>query len=76
MESNIIEVKIDKGVIIVKAVIKDEVGQVLQVIELNPKTFKTGSRGYHGYGKLSVNGSRYQANLMLVEIGSKKAKKS
>ena len=65
------EVKIYKGVIIVKALIKDGVGQVLQVIELNPKTFKTGSRGYHGYGKLSVNGSRYQANLMLVEIHSK-----
>ena len=65
------EVKIYKGVIIVKALIKDEVGQVLQVIELNPKTFKTGSRGYHGHGKLSVNGSRYQANLMLVEIHSK-----
>ena len=59
-----------------KAVIKDDLGQVLQVIELNSKTFKTGSRGYHGTGKLSVNGSKYQANLILVEIGSgKKGKK-
>ena len=58
-----------------KAIIRDDLGQVLQVIELNNKTFKTGSRGYHGHGKLSVNGSRYQANLILVEIGSKKGKK-
>ena len=56
----------------VKATIKDDLGQVLQVIELNNKTFKTGSRGYHGYGKVPVNGKRYQANLILVEIGSKK----
>ena len=55
-----------------KAVIKDDLGQVLQVIELNPKTFKTGSRGYHGHGKISANSNRYQANLILVEIGSKK----
>ena len=54
-----------------KAAIKDDLGQVLQVIDLAPKTFKTGSRGYHGHGKLSVNGNRYQANLILVEIGSK-----
>ena len=59
-----------------KATIKDDLGQVLQVFDLAPKTFKTGSRGYHGQGKLSANGSRYQANLLLVEIGSgKKGKK-
>ena len=59
-----------------KATIKDDLGQVLQVIELNSKTFKTGSRGYHGQGKLSVNSTRYQANLLLIEIGSgKKSKK-
>lgn len=59
-----------------KATIKDDLGQVLQVFDLAPKTFKTGSRGYHGQGKLSVNGSRYQVNLLLVEIGSgKKGKK-
>ena len=68
--------KIYKGVMIVKAIIKDDLGQVLQVFDLSAKTFKTGSRGYHGQGKLSVNGSRYQANLLLVEIGSgKKGKK-
>ncbi len=34
-----------------KAVVKDELGQVLQVFDLTPKTFRTGSRGYHGQGK-------------------------
>lgn len=57
-----------------KAIIKDDLGQVLQVIELNAKDFKTGSRGYHGHGKVPVNGKKYQANLLLVEIGSKKKK--
>ena len=57
-----------------KALIKDDLGQVLQVIELDAKDFKTGSRGYHGHGKVPVNGKRYQANLILVEIGSKKKK--
>ncbi len=51
-----------------------EAGQIIQVISLDPKNFKTGSRGFHGHGKLSFNGSRYQINLMLVEIGSKKKK--
>jgi len=63
-----------RGLINVKATIRDDLGQVLQVIELNSKTFKTGSRGYHGHGKVPVNGKRCQANFMLVEIGSKKKK--
>ena len=57
-----------------KVLIKDDLGQVLQVIELDAKDFKTGSRGYHGHGKVPVNGKRYQANLILVEIASKKKK--
>jgi len=61
-------------VVKVKATIKDDLGQVLQVIELEAKNFKTGSRGYHGHGKVPVNGKRYQANLLLIEIGSKKKK--
>lgn len=59
-----------------QAVIKDDAGQVLQVFQFDPKTFKTGSKGYHSQGKVGVNGKRYQANLMLIEIGSKpKSKK-
>ncbi len=42
---------------------------------LSPKTFSTGSRGYHGQGKIELpNGKRYQVNLLLTEIGSKPKK--
>lgn len=51
--------------------IKDDTGQVVGVINTAPKTFKTGSRGEYGNGKVSVDGRRYQASVMLVEIGSK-----
>ena len=37
--------------------------------------FKSGSRGYHGQGKLTATtGKRYQVNILLVEIGSKPKK--
>jgi len=58
-----------------EAVIRDNQGQIKQVISLEPKTFKTGSRGYHGNGKVNLNGGRYQVNFMLIEIGSKRKKK-
>lgn len=35
------------------------------------KPFSTGSKGYHGNGKLLINGVKFQANLTLVEVGSK-----
>lgn len=38
---------------------------------LNKKKFRSGSRGYHGFGKMQVGEKRYQVNLILVEIGSK-----
>lgn len=57
-----------------EAVIRDDQGQIRQIIGLSPKTFKTGSRGFYGNGKLAVNGKRYQGNMMLIEIGSKKKK--
>jgi len=63
-----------KGVLKVQAVIRGDQGQVLQVISLEPKNFKTGSRGFYGNGKIPINGKRYQGNMMLVEIGSKKKK--
>ena len=55
-----------------KAIIQD--GEILGVIELDPKTFKTGSKGYHGIGKIVIRGKKYQANFMLIEIGSKNKK--
>lgn len=38
---------------------------------LAKKDFKTGSRGYHGTGKMFAGGKKYQVNIQLVEIGSK-----
>jgi len=58
------------------AVVRDDMNQTLQVVDLQAKNFKTGSRGFYGNGKLSVNGKRYQVSCLLVEIGSgKKGKK-
>jgi hypothetical protein len=37
-----------------------------------PKEFKTGSRGFYGQGKIEIDGKRYQVQIQLVEIGSKK----
>lgn len=55
------------------AEIKDANGQVLGVLTLTEKEFKTGSRGYYTQGKVDLNGKRYQTQVQLVEIGSKKS---
>lgn len=41
--------------------------------ELEERTFKTGSRGYGLYGKIVVDGVRYQIACNIIEIGSKPA---
>jgi hypothetical protein len=41
-----------------------------------PKHFKTGSRGFYGQGKMEIDGRRYQAQIQMVEIGSKERAKS
>ena len=38
---------------------------------LNKKDFKTGSRGYHGQGKMKIGEKKYQINILCIEIGSK-----
>jgi len=38
---------------------------------LNDKNFKTGSKGFHAYGKMQVGQKNYQVNIQCVEIGSK-----
>ena len=44
-------------------------------VTLNEKTFKTGSKGHYGAGKLTdKSGKRFQVNVQLVEIGSKPKK--
>ena len=55
------------------AEIKTDDGKVLGVMALPAKDFKTGSRGYYANAKLEFDGKRYQAQIQLVEIGSKKA---
>ncbi len=55
--------------------IKNEEGQTLAKLVANEKTFTSGSRGYFGQGKIEINGRRYQAQVQLVEIGSKESKK-
>ena len=46
-------------------------GKEISEVELQPKVFSTGSKGYHKSTKLEIQGERYQLNFMLVKIGSK-----
>lgn len=55
----------------ISAEIKTENGQTLGVINLPPKLFKTGSRGFYANTKLELDGKRYQVQIQMVEIGSK-----
>ncbi len=54
--------------------IKSQEGQSLGLMTVAPKDFKTGSRGFYGNTKIEIEGKRYQAQVQLVEIGSKSAK--
>jgi len=51
--------------------VRDEDGKSVGVLVLNEKTFTTGSKGYHGQGKLEIGGTRYQAQCQLVAIKDK-----
>lgn len=61
---------------ILQAIIKTADGDALGLLVLNEKHFTSGSRGYHGQGKIEIGGRRYQAQCQLVEIGSKDADKN
>ena len=54
------------------AELKTDTGQLVTVLTVPPKEFKTGSRGFFGNGKVEIDGKRYQVQIQLVEIGSKK----
>lgn len=41
------------------------------VVELKPTTFKTGSDGFRGQGKVIENGVKYQCQFTAVRCGSK-----
>ncbi len=46
-------------------------GNVVGLMMAEEKTFKTGSRGFFGTGKMQIGEKRYQVQVQLVEIGSK-----
>jgi hypothetical protein len=50
--------------------IKDGDKKVAELPALE-KVFKTGSKGFFGMGKIQIGEKRYQAQVQLVEIGSK-----
>jgi hypothetical protein len=54
------------------AEIKTGAGETLAIFTAAQKEFKTGSRGYYANGKAEIDGKRYQVQIQLVEIGSKK----
>lgn len=56
---------------VIIAELKSDDGKVIGTMTASPKEFKTGSRGFHGQGKLEIDGKRYQVQLQFVEIGSK-----
>jgi hypothetical protein len=57
---------------VIIAELKTDDGKLLGVMTLPAKDFKTGSKGYYANGKLEIDGKRYQTQIQLVEIGSKK----
>ena len=56
--------------------LKTDGGQLIGLMTVPPKDFKTGSKGYFTSGKVEVEGKRYQVQVQLVEIGSKPAEKT
>ncbi len=51
--------------------IKTAEGQTIALLTVDPKNFKTGSRGFYGQGKVDLDGKKYQTQVQMVEIGSK-----
>lgn len=48
-------------------------GALIASLSVMPKNFKTGSRGFYANQKMEMGGKRYQVQIQLVEIGSKKS---
>jgi len=46
-------------------------GRSLAVLVAAPKDFASGSRGFFGTAKIEIGGKRHQAQIQLIEIGSK-----
>ncbi len=58
------------------AELKTEAGEVVATLTVSPKEFKTGSKGFYANSKAEFGGKRYQVQIQLVEIGSKKGPES
>ena len=57
-----------------KVAIRNDIGETLATLELQSKTFSTGSKGYHGNLKVQDNGHKFQVNVNMVQVHSKPAK--
>lgn len=53
------------------AEIKTNTGELVSILSLPPKEFKTGSKGFYANSKVEIDGKRYQVQVQVVEIGSK-----
>jgi len=40
-------------------------------VEMRPVSFKTGSSGFRGQGKVMEGGAKYQVQIIAVKVGSK-----
>ena len=40
-------------------------------VEMRPHSFKTGSTGFRGQGKVIEGGAKYQVQVIAVKVGSK-----
>ena len=49
--------------------IRNDNGKALGVLVLKEKTFRSGKPGYHGVGKLEIDGVRFQCQAQAVRIG-------
>jgi hypothetical protein len=58
------------------AELKTAANQMVAVMTVAAKEFKTGSRGFYANQKVEIDGKRYQVQVQMVEIGSKKATES
>jgi hypothetical protein len=43
----------------------------LGILMVTERTFSTGSRGFFGSSKLTIDGKKYQCQVQMVEIGSR-----
>jgi len=53
------------------ATIRTDDGQAVGILVLKDKVFRSGKQGYHGQGKIEMNGVRFQAQCQLVAITPK-----